>query len=161
MTSPTIRTRFSVGSAAEPWEEELSAWCQAHPAERPDLLDLEGSIFVTGDGQQAQVADQMISVIPSLCFDAVVEVLDKGESVFNLYTAQTTVRLRAQDGMVDLGSTVCDLVAFPRAAFLEALVACGERFIRLAETLWGDDPDNADIFTSLKSSAAAARGRLG
>lgn len=102
----------------------------------------------------------MTSLVSALCFDAVGRVLETGEAIFYLYIAPTTVRLRAQGEDVDLGTAVCDLVAFPRRPFLEALVACGERFIALAETPWGDDPDNTVIFASLKASTTAARAKL-
>src|SRR5262245_19207685 len=137
---PRVRLRYFIGAGMdEPWEEEAAAWFAAHPGEKPELYDQQGSIFVTGNGQEAQVADQLLSSIPALCFDAVSAVLDKGVAEFDLYTAATGVRLTAQGEELEIVSNVFAPVRFAKWPVLEGLVACGERFVRLADQVWAGD----------------------
>jgi len=161
MTVPSVRALFYLANyTAEVREEELVDWIAAHPESKRDLLDLEASIFVTGDGQEAEVADNLVNLLEALCFDAVATVMQGGEGAFDLYTAETTVRLKPVNDQVVLESTVCDPVTFPKVAFLDALVSCGERCLGLIEQIWGNDTPRASVFTALRAKARQVREAL-
>jgi hypothetical protein len=152
--------RFYLGEGKdEPWEEEAPAWFAAHPADKPELYNLEGSIFVTGGGQEAQISDQVLSLVPALCFDAVTAVLDKGVVEFDLYSADTGVRLTIDGDELEIASNVFATVRFPKWPVLEGLVACGERFVRMADTIWVGDVYH-DVLPQLAKAGAAARAKL-
>jgi hypothetical protein len=157
---PRVRLRFDIDDDEdEPWEEEAPAWFAAHPGEKPELYDQQGSIFVTGNGQEAQITDQLLSLIPALCFDAVMAVLDKGMVEFALYTAPTGVRLTAEGDELELVSNVFAPVRFAKWPVLEGLVACGERFVGLADEVWADDPYH-DVLAHIAEAGASARMQL-
>src|ERR1700733_2155436 len=139
----TVRLRIYLDNGDPgPWEEEAAAWFSAHPDALPEFQFVEGSIFVTGDGQEAQFHDSLPALVSGLCFGGVEALIADGEAIVRFYSSDTAARLRADGGDVELASTVVDPVRFPRAAVLQGLVSCGERFVALAETLWGMDPDN-------------------
>jgi hypothetical protein len=150
---------YFVGRKDEPWEEEAAAWFASHPGEKPELYDQQGSIFVTANGQEAQVADQLLSLIPALCFDAVATVLDRGVAEFDLYTAATGVRLAAVGEELEMVSNVFTPVRFAKWPVLEGLVACGERFVRLADQVWAGDPYH-DVLAQIAEAGAGARAIL-
>jgi hypothetical protein len=155
----TVRLRYDVAGTDGPWEDEAAAWFADHPDQKPDLYDQEGSIFVTGDGGEAQVRDQLLSSIPMMCFDAVVTVLDAGVVEFSLANAPTGVRLTLVGDRIEIVSNVFAAVRFPKWETLEGLVACGERFLRLAETVWAGDGYEGS-FAYMGERAKAARAAL-
>jgi hypothetical protein len=157
---PRVQLRFYIGDKKdEPWDDEAPAWFAAHPEEKPKLYNQEGSIFVTGNGQKAQISDQLLSLIPSLCCEAVAAVLEKGVVECGRYNSETGVRLTAESEELEIVSNVFQPVRFPKWPVLEGLVACGERFLRMAETVWAGDTYHR-VLPKLAESGAAARAKL-
>jgi hypothetical protein len=158
--SAIVRLRFYIGDGMEePWEEDAPRWFGDHPQEKPPLYDQEGSIYVIAEGQEVRFSDQLLSVVPALCFDAVATVLAAGVAEFDLYTAATSGRLRIEGDEVEIVSNVFLPARFPKREVLEGLVACGERFVRMADALWVGDPYH-DVLAGIAQSGAVARTQL-
>jgi hypothetical protein len=153
----TVRLRYATEGDA-PWDDEASAWFAAYSQDMPDPYDQEGSIFVTAGERTAQVHDQLLYVVPTYCFDAVVAVLQSGVVEFTLANAATGVRLTLDGDELEIVSNVFPAVRFPKWLALEGLVACGERFLGLMQAVWADagyDDALADISEHAKLARKA------
>lgn len=138
--APLVRLQYqTTNGELGPWQDDAAAQFAARAGHEPDLYDQEGSIFFTFEGKKAQVHDQLLHLIPTLCFEAVTAVLEKGELEFMLNNALTGVRLTRRGDDVEIVSNVFTAVTMPLMPVLEGLVACGESFLRTANALWADD----------------------
>jgi hypothetical protein len=86
----------------------------------------------------AEIPDQLVSLVQRLCFDAVVTLLTDG-TVFDYpyFTSAENAQLRVAADTIVLSSSDSDLTetTFPRDELLRGLYACGQRWITTLERL--------------------------
>jgi hypothetical protein len=121
---------------------------------------LEGALVIEAPGQpRLEVADELWAVVANLCFRCVDE-LSTGDRecwVYTVTNADAHVVVLSMASLLRLLSEHGPVVTVQREPLLQALFACGERFMGLLERLGESQREFAE---ELRPYAARARAAL-
>jgi hypothetical protein len=162
MTTNPVTTRLYFRTGVNEFQDEdtIAAWAAAHPAARPGLFDLVGGVNVAWGERQFGIGDDLTALVGQLCFAAPAAVARGEMAAFDLVNDPEHYTLRREGAEIEVAGTLIETVRFPASALLDALVACGERYIALLGRVWADDPGLPDLLADLKGGATAARAAL-
>ncbi|MBN9507840.1 MAG: hypothetical protein J0I21_01850 [Alphaproteobacteria bacterium] len=162
MTSSRVTTRLHFKTGVNEFQDEdaIVAWAAAHAAARPGLFDLEGGVNVACGAVQFGIGDDLTALVTQLCFVAPAAVARGETAAFDLVNDPETYTLRREGTEIEIAGTLIETNRFPASALLEALVACGERYIALLGRVWADEPGLPDLLADLKGAAETARRAL-
>ena len=91
--------------------------------------DVRGAVeIVHGDLPPAVPEDELISLVPNLCFEAVATVLSQHHAVVAFGDTYGYLRLDLEGERIRLSGDRLPDVRLPRAALVESLVECGARY---------------------------------
>lgn len=136
---PTVNVTFQLylraGNAhVEVPEDALDEHLEA--LERQEVL--EGALVIEAPGQpRLEVADELWAVVANLCFRCVEDLStsDRECWVYTVTNADAHVVVLSMASQLRLLSEYGPVVTAPREPLLQALLACGERFMDLLERL--------------------------
>jgi hypothetical protein len=162
MNSNAVATRIYVKTGVNEFQDEeaIVPWMAAHAAARPGLFELVGGVNVACGEKQVGIGDDLSALVTQLCFDAPAAVARGETAAFDLVNDPEHYTLRREGTEIEIAGTLITPARFPAAALLEALVACGERYIALLGRGWADDPGLPDLLADLKGAAENARQAL-
>lgn len=135
-------------------ENDISAAYATDPASRPAPDQAMGVLTFRNDGTQFMIADPLLWMVPTLCFDRMAEMLEQGQATFDFWEVDDTLSLRRDGGTVEMATEHRDPVQFPTLPLAQAMFDAGSRYLDLLDALWpGDDFLQMDVFRAQADKA--------
>lgn len=159
--------RFLLGIRAQPDDDDLTfvtadaflADRDAHAATLADVVAgyAGGALEVSVGGTTAHVEDTLRYLVLGVCFRSVPPLL-RGEEFVHDYAESgfPALVLRPRGDVVEVSGREVAPVTSPRDALVEALLACGDRYVDLLRDL-GAHPADLRLLTDAADEARAAR----
>jgi hypothetical protein len=116
-----------------------------------------GSIDVATDGATLRIADELTPLVQNLCLRAVPPLAAGRPFQVDLFTRTDPVQLSPRGTAIDIATTAMAMSGLDRRALLNALVACGARYLAFAKHIKVGDPAFIDNLKHASSFEAAAR----
>ncbi|AJC22308.1 hypothetical protein [Pandoraea pulmonicola] len=142
-------------------EREVYAQDAALSAKVASTQDIHGAIVMTNDGQPVlEIIDELLPWVQNLCFDAVSRLARGDEARVNYFSRSGWLALKPVGDEIEVTGSLTPAAKYSKAAFLPALLACGERFERAMRVLKKDDVAFIANLDYMRTFAESARQSL-
>ncbi|MGC1303213.1 MAG: hypothetical protein WA840_12650 [Caulobacteraceae bacterium] len=122
--------------------------------------DLEGAVEIETPAGPVRIVDALVPWIQNLCYGAV-PALAAGRPVHIDYAVMPgAIVVTPDSNWINLAGDRIPPVKVPARAFLEALVACADRFVIFANDVKGHDRDYLAQLADMPALARAAKAAL-
>lgn len=160
MTSKSTTVELSFWIAPDDLlpEAQVAAFIGKDPEALSDIQSQLGSLTVTSGETSMRFADTLFWMVPQLCFDVVVNLVETGTAFFDPWSAENGYEFKRAGGSIDISSTYGQPCSFPDASYLSAMFETGLRYVALVERYWREQA--GEDFPVLKERAENARKAL-
>jgi hypothetical protein len=158
----TVTITYCLNAAGKCLSEvEIAAGLAQYAAALRKNSDLEGYLIITAPGQpEIQIEDTLEATVQNLCFKALDDLV-KGASVAIPYFSMAgTIHVRVEGNMARVEGDYIDQAQYPLRELIEALYACGHRFLEMLRVLYAGDTDFQPRLAWLAPFEAKAKQQL-